>query len=195
LHSVARRAAGLKKEKILATPLVSALAKRSSHDLAERLTHVHLRARSALSSDNNFLCQAAWMLAGGNSPVADVLHPVSSSEISELIEWVEHTLLLVLIPTSLYIRKAKIYIRPGFPSPRVGVRAFYLFPYRQIPQRSVRTLPSCSLTAPLSKGDNFGPQRWLHRTRLAAPNQLGPGFTCEFCKVILESRIRQEGLQ
>jgi hypothetical protein len=66
--------------------LVSALAKRSSHDLAERLTHVHLRARSALSSDNNFLCQAAWMLAGGNSPVADVLHPVSSAEVSELIE-------------------------------------------------------------------------------------------------------------
>jgi hypothetical protein len=66
--------------------LVSALAKRNGHDLAERLAQVHLRARSALSSDNNFLCQAAWMLAGGNSPVADVLHPVSSAEVSELIE-------------------------------------------------------------------------------------------------------------
>ncbi len=66
--------------------LVSALAKRNRHDLAERLTQVHLRARSALSSDNNFLCQAAWMLAGGNSPVADVLHPVTGAEVSESIE-------------------------------------------------------------------------------------------------------------
>ena len=66
--------------------LVLALAKRNGHDLAERLAQVHLRARSALSSDNNFLCQAAWMLAGGNSPVADVLHPVSSTEVSELID-------------------------------------------------------------------------------------------------------------
>jgi len=66
--------------------LLSALAKKNRHELAERLTQVHLRARSALSSDNNFLCQAAWMLAGGNSPVADVLHPVTSAEVSELIE-------------------------------------------------------------------------------------------------------------
>jgi hypothetical protein len=39
-----------------------------------------------LSSDNNFLCQAVWMLAGGTSPVADVFVPVTSSEVSELIE-------------------------------------------------------------------------------------------------------------
>jgi hypothetical protein len=69
---------------------VSALAKRNKHDLAERLTQVHLRARSALSSDNNFLCQAAWMLAGGNSPVADVLSPVTSAEVSGLVEKAEH---------------------------------------------------------------------------------------------------------
>jgi hypothetical protein len=66
--------------------LVSALAKRNGRDMAERLAQVHLRARSALSSDNNFLCQAAWMLAGGNSPVADVLHPVTGAEVSDLIE-------------------------------------------------------------------------------------------------------------
>jgi hypothetical protein len=56
--------------------LVSALATKNKHELAGRLAEVHLRARAALSSDNNFLCQAAWMLAGGNSPVAEVLHPV-----------------------------------------------------------------------------------------------------------------------
>ena len=66
--------------------LLSALAKRNGHEMAERLAEVHLRARSALSSDNNFICQAVWMLAGGNSPVADVLHPVTSAEVSELIE-------------------------------------------------------------------------------------------------------------
>jgi hypothetical protein len=66
--------------------LVSALATKNKHELAGRLAEVHLRARAALSSDNNFLCQAAWMLAGGNSPVAEVLHPVTSAEVSELIE-------------------------------------------------------------------------------------------------------------
>ena len=66
--------------------LLSALAKRNGHEVAERLAEVHLRARSALSSDNNFLCQGAWMLAGGTSPVTDVLHPVTNSEVSELLE-------------------------------------------------------------------------------------------------------------
>jgi hypothetical protein len=66
--------------------LVLALAKKNRHDLAERLAEVHLRARSALSSDNNFICQAVWMLAGGSSPVADALYPVTSVEVSELIE-------------------------------------------------------------------------------------------------------------
>ena len=66
--------------------LVLALANRHGHELAERLAQVHLRARSALSSDNNFTCQAGWMLAGGNSPVADVLYPVTSAEVSEMIE-------------------------------------------------------------------------------------------------------------
>jgi hypothetical protein len=66
--------------------LVLALAKKNGHPGAERLANVHLKARSALSSDNNFLCQAVWMLAGGKRPVADVLHPVTSTEVSELIE-------------------------------------------------------------------------------------------------------------
>jgi hypothetical protein len=66
--------------------LVAAWGKKNGHELAQRLSQVHLSARSALSADNNFLCQAGWMLAGGNSPVADLLHPVSSAEVSELIE-------------------------------------------------------------------------------------------------------------
>jgi hypothetical protein len=48
------------------------LAEERRHDLAIRLCRVHLSQRSALSGDNNFLCQAAWMLAGGRSPVAAI---------------------------------------------------------------------------------------------------------------------------
>jgi hypothetical protein len=68
--------------------LILSLAKRYQHPLAERLAEVHLRARSALSGDNNFLCQAAWLMAGGISPMADSIEPVSESEVIELIDQV-----------------------------------------------------------------------------------------------------------
>ena len=55
-------------------------AERVSHDLAARLCKVHLSAKSALSGDNNFLCQAAWMMAGGESPVAEEIEPVTAEE-------------------------------------------------------------------------------------------------------------------
>jgi hypothetical protein len=66
--------------------LILSLANRYQHSLAERLAEVHLRARSALTSDNNFLCQAAWMMAGGVSPVAEVIEPVSEAEVTDLLE-------------------------------------------------------------------------------------------------------------
>lgn len=66
--------------------LVLALADKYQHPLAERLARVHLRERSALSGDNNFLCQAAWMLAGGASPVADVIEPVTTDEVAHLLD-------------------------------------------------------------------------------------------------------------
>jgi hypothetical protein len=43
------------------------LAEERVHDLAIRLCKIHLSQRSALSGDNNFLCQAAWYLAGGDN--------------------------------------------------------------------------------------------------------------------------------
>jgi hypothetical protein len=61
-------------------------AERMEHDLAARLCRVHLSARSALSGDNNFLCQAAWMMAGGESPVAEKILPVTADECCELLE-------------------------------------------------------------------------------------------------------------
>lgn len=66
--------------------LILSVAKRYQHPLAERLAEIHLRAKSALSSDNNFLCQAAWMMAGGESPVALTLEPVTNSEVMQLLD-------------------------------------------------------------------------------------------------------------
>jgi hypothetical protein len=80
---------GLSDAKVGATKqaqLILALAKSHRHPLAERLAEVHLGAKSALSGDNNFLCQAAWMMAGGVSPVADVDEPVTDEEVVELID-------------------------------------------------------------------------------------------------------------
>jgi hypothetical protein len=50
------------------------------------LIQIHLQAKSALASDNNFLCQAAWMMAGGYSPVAEQGEPVFAAEVMELVE-------------------------------------------------------------------------------------------------------------
>jgi hypothetical protein len=60
-------------------------AERMGHELAARLCTVHLSAKSALSGDNNFLCQAAWMMAGGESPVAEKILPVTADECYELL--------------------------------------------------------------------------------------------------------------
>ena len=60
-------------------------AKKASHKEAQRLATVHLSAKTALSSDNNFICQAAWMLAGGASPVADVVEPMDHNEVLDLL--------------------------------------------------------------------------------------------------------------
>lgn len=61
-------------------------AKKVDHREAMRLAMVHLSARGALASDNNFIGQAAWMLAGGMSSVADVIEPVNLAEVVELLE-------------------------------------------------------------------------------------------------------------
>jgi hypothetical protein len=61
-------------------------AEQTGHNLAARLCRVHLSAKSALSGDNNFLCQAAWLMAGGESPaVADEILPVTEQECHELL--------------------------------------------------------------------------------------------------------------
>jgi hypothetical protein len=61
-------------------------AENMGHELAARLCKIHLSAKSALSGDNNFLCQAAWMMAGGVSPVAEKAEPVTTGECVELLD-------------------------------------------------------------------------------------------------------------
>jgi len=61
-------------------------AENMGHDLAARLCRVHLTAKSALSGDNNFLCQAAWLMAGGVSPIAEIIASVTTEECHELLE-------------------------------------------------------------------------------------------------------------
>ena len=65
------------------------LAESMGHELAARLCKVHLSAKSALSGDNNFLGHAIWMMAGGVSPVAESIEPVTTEECQELIKKAE----------------------------------------------------------------------------------------------------------
>lgn len=80
---------GLSEVKIGATKqaeLILGLSRGVRHSAAERLALIHLNTKWALSSDNNFLTQAAWMMAGGDSPVADAIEPVSESDVIALLD-------------------------------------------------------------------------------------------------------------
>lgn len=46
---------------------------------------IYLRHEKSLKKDNNFLCQAAWLLTGGNSSVTDVIETVTQTEVNTLI--------------------------------------------------------------------------------------------------------------
>jgi hypothetical protein len=61
-------------------------AENMGHDLAARLCQVHLSAKTALSGDNNFLCMATWMMAGGVSPVAEKILLVTAGECHQLLD-------------------------------------------------------------------------------------------------------------
>jgi hypothetical protein len=61
-------------------------AESTGHDLAARLCKLHLSAKTALSSDNNFLCMATWMMAGGESPVAEQILAVTAEECFQLLD-------------------------------------------------------------------------------------------------------------
>jgi len=68
------------------------IATRQNHHPAQRLIqNIYLRHSRYLSDDGNFIGQAAWLLAGGMSPVIDKLESVSRGEIRRLIERVNDT--------------------------------------------------------------------------------------------------------
>lgn len=72
--------------------LLHVIAKARGHEPAQRLVaHIHIRHAKALSADNNFIGQAAWLLAGGNSPVIDQIEPVTDGEVLALLERVNAT--------------------------------------------------------------------------------------------------------
>ncbi len=66
--------------------LLKSLAQQTQHALAERLVDVHLKAKTPLSGDNNFISQALWMMAGGVSPIAEAAVAVSEQEVQEMLE-------------------------------------------------------------------------------------------------------------
>jgi hypothetical protein len=62
------------------------IAQEMNHAKAMRLLNIHLGARSALSGDSNFTGHATWMMAGGESPMADQIEPVVAGEVYELLD-------------------------------------------------------------------------------------------------------------
>lgn len=66
------------------------IAMNQGHEPARRLMkNIYLRHSKALVNDNNFLCQAAWLLSGGYSPVIDQIEPVTDKVVNTLLEHIE----------------------------------------------------------------------------------------------------------
>lgn len=63
-----------------------------NHAPAVRLMqNIHLRHAKALSDDNNFIGQAAWLLAGGECQVIEHIETVAKGEVRQIIERVNST--------------------------------------------------------------------------------------------------------
>lgn len=61
------------------------LSDKFDNDAARRLVNIHLTHRSALSGDCNFIGQAVWWLAGGNSPLLNGIGVVTAGEVKALL--------------------------------------------------------------------------------------------------------------
>ena len=73
--------------------LLNVIAKARGHEPAQRLMrNIHIRHAKALTNDNNFIGQAAWLLAGGVSPVIDQTEHVTDEEVQAMLERVNATL-------------------------------------------------------------------------------------------------------
>jgi hypothetical protein len=68
------------------------IASHRNHGPAIRLMrNIYLRHAKSLTNDSNFTGQAAWLLAGGISPVIDQIEPVTLGDVRLLIERVNDT--------------------------------------------------------------------------------------------------------
>jgi len=65
------------------------LAEQNQHEHARRVLAIFIRHAKPLAHDENFLCQAAWLLAGGYSPVLDSIEPVTLGRVRRLMEAVQ----------------------------------------------------------------------------------------------------------
>ncbi len=62
-----------------------------NHGPALRLTNIHWRHAGVLNDDNNFIGQAAWLLAGGNSQAINMIEPVTHSQVWQILDKVNST--------------------------------------------------------------------------------------------------------
>lgn len=65
---------------------VRTLGQAYDNHYAVRLCDIHLMHKTPLANDANFLCQAVWLLAGGECSVLDEIHPVMATEVRELMK-------------------------------------------------------------------------------------------------------------
>jgi hypothetical protein len=62
------------------------LATERDSQQAMRLAQIHVNLKNALYGDNNFLCQAVWIMAGGKTPIADSIKTVYAADAITLIQ-------------------------------------------------------------------------------------------------------------
>ncbi len=76
---------------ILADRLYEIALARNHGPALRLMTNVYLRHAMALSDDNNFIGQATWLLAGGNSQVIDQIETVTHNEVRQILDKVNST--------------------------------------------------------------------------------------------------------
>ena len=75
-----------KRASAVAERLLQIALRRSNVAVTRILRNVYFRHARSLTADSNFTCQAAWLLAGGASPLIDCLEPVTPQESRMLLD-------------------------------------------------------------------------------------------------------------
>ena len=75
-----------KRASAVAEKLLQIALRRSNVPVTRILRNVYFRHARSLTADSNFTCQAAWLLAGGASPLIDCHEPVTPREARMLLD-------------------------------------------------------------------------------------------------------------